>query len=104
MKEITSSELKRMRDEGEDFQLIDVREEYEFDSANIGGDLIPMGNIPDQLENISTEKPVVVVCKSGTRSGNIVRFLEAKGFTNVINLKGGVFGWIDEIDPSMSKY
>jgi len=104
MNEITVTELKRMRDAGEDHQLIDVREEYEFDAANIGGELIPMGTIPDHLDQISTQKPVIIHCKSGARSANIVRYLESRGFSNTSNLKGGIFAWIDEIDPSLSKY
>ena len=104
MNEITVEELKRMRDAGEDHQLIDFREEYEFDAANIGGELIPMGTVPENLDKISKHKPVIIHCKSGVRSANIVRYLESRGFTNTSNLKGGIFAWIDGIAPSMSKY
>lgn len=104
MKEISVTELKNWRDEGIIHQLIDVREEFEYEAANIQGELIPMGSIPDNLANIRKDIPVVVQCKSGARSSNITRFLEQQGFTNVSNLTGGIYAWIDQIDPSMSKY
>lgn len=104
MMEISVSEFKNWRDQGKEHQLIDVREEFEFEAANMGGELIPMGTIPDQMEAIRKDVPVVIHCKSGARSGNITRFLEQHGFTNVYNLTGGIFAWIDQIDPSLSKY
>lgn len=104
MKEVTVEELKKMRVNGEDFQLIDVREPFEYDIANIGGELIPLGTIPQNLDKISKDKPVILQCKSGGRSGNATMFLEKQGFTNVHNLKGGILAWIDQIDPSLSKY
>ena len=82
----------------------DVREEFEYEAANIQGELIPMGSIPDNLSTIRKDIPVVLQCKSGARSSNIARYLEQQGFTNVYNLSGGIFAWIDQIDPSMSKY
>lgn len=102
--EITVQELKSKIDNKEDFQLIDVREAFEYDISNINGELIPMGTVPFNLDKIATDKPVIVQCKSGGRSGQIVQFLKSKGFDNVYNLKGGIFAWIDEIDPSLSKY
>jgi rhodanese-related sulfurtransferase len=104
MKEISVSELKSWRDQGKIHQLIDVREEFEFEAANIGGELIPMGSIPEHLDAINKDIPVVLHCKSGARSGNIARYLEQQGFTNVYNLSGGIFAWIDQIDSTMSKY
>ena|SRR5688572_30738913 len=104
MKEITVKELKKMMDEKQDFQLIDVREEMEFDHCNIGGELIPMGTVMDNLDKISKNKKVVVHCKAGGRSGTIVQVLSAQGFDNVYNLKGGILAWSDEIDSSIPKY
>jgi rhodanese-related sulfurtransferase len=104
MTEITVIELKEMRDANQPHQLIDVREEFEYDIANIGGELIPMGTIPEHLDKISKEIPVIVHCKSGRRSANIVEYLEKQGFTDVHNLAGGILGWIDAIDPSLTKY
>lgn len=104
MKEITCPELKKMQESGADFQLIDVREPHEAEIATIGGDLIPMGEVMDNLDQISKNKKVVVYCRSGNRSGAIVSALEKNGFTNVYNLKGGVLAWADEVDNSITKY
>ena len=98
MKEVTVQELKQKMDNKEDFQLIDVREEYEYDEVNIGAELIPMGNIVDNIDKISRDKQVIIHCKSGARSGSIVSVLEAQfGFTNVYNLKGGILAYLNEI-------
>jgi rhodanese-related sulfurtransferase len=104
MKEITVSELKKMMDHKDNFQLVDVREPHEADIAQIGGDLIPMGEIMDNLDKISRDKKVVVYCKSGNRSGVITKALEGQGFTNIYNMKGGILAWATEIDPTMTKY
>ncbi|MBS1625053.1 MAG: rhodanese-like domain-containing protein [Bacteroidetes bacterium] len=104
MKEKTVSELKAMMDKGEDFQLIDVREPQEAEICQIGGMLIPMNTIPDHMDEIAKDKPVVIHCRSGARSGRIVEYLESQGFDNLYNLKGGILAWADEIDPEMAKY
>jgi adenylyltransferase/sulfurtransferase len=104
MNEVTVVELKEMMDQKKDFQLIDVREEMEYEICNLGGELIPMGTVMDNLDKISADKKVVVHCKSGARSGTIVQMLQAKGYSNVYNLKGGIRAWSDEIDPSVPKY
>ncbi|MBI4945081.1 MAG: rhodanese-like domain-containing protein [Bacteroidetes bacterium] len=105
MKEVTPTELKKMLDSKEDFQLIDVREEHEVDIASIGGELIPMGDVMDNIDKISRDKKVILYCRSGNRSGAVLQALEAHhGFTNIYNLKGGIIKWAEEIDPSMKKY
>ncbi len=105
MKEITVSELKKMKDEKQDFQLIDVREPHEFDIAQMGGELIPMGDVMDHVERISKTKPVIVHCRSGARSAAIIQALESQyNFTNLHNLKGGILAWAKEIDPSLTQY
>ena len=105
MKEITVSELKKMMDEKTDFQLIDVREAHEFEIAQIGGELIPMGEVMDNLNRISKDKPVIIHCRSGARSGAITNALESQhSFTNIYNLKGGILAWANEIDTSITKY
>jgi adenylyltransferase/sulfurtransferase len=105
MQEITVQQLKSMMDAKEDFQLIDVREEYEHEIAEIGGELIPMGEVADNVDKISRDKKVVVHCRSGKRSASVIQMLEqTHGFKNLINLKGGILAWADEIDNSVSKY
>lgn len=105
MKEVSVRELKEMMEAGADFQLIDVREEYEFDICNIGGQLIPMAEVMDKAQEIKKDKKVVVHCRSGKRSASVIQALESQhGFQNLYNLKGGILAWIEEIDPSMSKY
>jgi len=104
MKEITVQELKKMRDEKKDFQLIDVRETYEYEVSQIGGELIPMGEVMANLDKISKDRMVVIHCRSGGRSGTIVCVLESMGYENVYNLKGGILAWVAEIDPSLPAY
>jgi rhodanese-related sulfurtransferase len=104
MKEISVIELKHKIDNKEDFQLIDVREEYEYEICNIGGKLIPMATVPEHLNEIAKDKPVIVHCRSGARSANICLFLESQGFNNVYNLAGGIMAWAKEIDPTMPTY
>ena len=105
MKEITVQELKTKIDNGNDFQLIDVREDNEREFSNIGGDHISMGTIIQNMDKINTEKDVVIYCRSGSRSGQIANFLEMNhGFKNLYNLKGGILAWADEIDDSIKKY
>lgn len=105
MKEISVKELKSWMDKKEDFQLIDIREDYELDICNIGGEHIPMGDILDQTDKISKDKKVVVHCRSGKRSASIIQMLEEQnGFSNLYNLQGGILAWAQEIDPSMPTY
>src|ERR1043166_5388898 len=96
MKEITVEELKAMRDAGKDFQLLDVREDYEYDEMNLGGTLIPMGEISMRLDEIERTKDVVIHCRSGRRSAAVVAALEKEGFTNLSNLKGGILAWAEK--------
>ncbi len=98
MKEISAKELKQLMDDKKDFQLIDVREEYEFDEVNINGELIPMGEVMENIDKISKDKQVVVHCRSGKRSATVISALESQhGFTNLYNLKGGILAYIDEV-------
>lgn len=104
MKEMSVHELKEKLDNGEPVKVIDVREPDEAEICDIGAELIPMGNILDRIDDIPKDKPVVVHCRSGKRSGKIVEKLEEHGFDNAYNLAGGILAWADEIDPSLPKY
>jgi rhodanese-related sulfurtransferase len=102
MKSITVTELKEMFDNKEDFQLIDVREEAEYENANINGTLIPLGEIPSRYNEISKDKKVIIQCRSGVRSANALNYLEQNlGYTNLYNLEGGIIAWAREIDHSI---
>ena len=104
MKEITVQELKRKIDQQEDFQLIDVRETFEYEVSNLNGENIPLGGILLETDKIAKDKPVIIQCRSGARSGSAVLQLEAQGFTNLYNLKGGILAWAAEIEPGMPVY
>jgi molybdopterin/thiamine biosynthesis adenylyltransferase/rhodanese-related sulfurtransferase len=102
--QITVKELKQRLDSGEDVQLIDVREPYEYQIAQIGGKLIPQNDVPNRLGEIDRNREVVVHCKSGGRSQRIAEFLQQAGYPRVVNVAGGITAWSDEIDPKVSKY
>jgi molybdopterin/thiamine biosynthesis adenylyltransferase/rhodanese-related sulfurtransferase len=105
MKEVTVQELQKLKDSGADFQLIDVREPYEYDICNLEGELIPMSEIPNNVDKIARDKKVVIHCRSGKRSGDMLLWLEKNhGFENLYNLKGGILAWSREIDPEMPTY
>lgn len=104
MKEISVQELKEMQDSNQDFQLIDVREDFEYEVSNLGGVLIPLGGVLIEADKISKDKPVVVMCRSGKRSAAAIMQLEQLGYTNLANLQGGILAWAAEIDPELSVY
>ena len=104
MKEITVKELKHKLDKQEDFQLIDVREEFEYEVSNLNGENIPLGGLLLEVGKIATDKPVIIHCRSGARSAAAVMQLEAQGFTQLYNLKGGILAWAQEIDPNIPVY
>ena len=95
--DITVSELKNKLDNNEDFVLIDVREKYEHDEFNVGGQLIPLGTLPNHLETLAPhkEKEVVLYCRSGNRSGVAQALMQRAGFSNVRNLLGGMLDWVN---------
>ena len=105
IKEITAREFYNLQVRGEDIQVIDVREPHEYEIANLGGELIPLATVSDNAKKIDRNKKVIVHCKMGGRSAKAIRELEEKfGFTNLYNLKGGILGYIDEVQPELTKY
>src|SRR5690606_25077567 len=104
MKEITVEELKLKIDNQEDFQLIDVREDFEYETSNIDGENIPLATVLLNVDKISREKPVVVHCRSGKRSAQAIQLLESKGYTNLSNLAGGILAWKESFAPDMIVY
>lgn len=102
MKEVTVQELKKLVDDKADIQIIDVREEYEYEQANMGAEHIPMGNILAESDKISRSKQVIIHCRSGARSASVINALEKQfGFENLYNLKGGIIAWATEIDNTL---
>ena len=94
MKEVSAQELMQLKDSGEDYQLIDVREPYEYESTNLGGELIPLSDILQNADKIARDKKVVIHCLSGARSGSAIGALEQKfGFDNLYNLRGGIMAF-----------
>ncbi|MCI5055941.1 MAG: rhodanese-like domain-containing protein [Flavobacteriales bacterium] len=104
MKEINVQEYKKLVDSEADYQLIDVREPYEYEIAHMDGELLPMGSIMDNLDKISKDKQVIVHCRSGKRSAAVVSALEKAGYENVYNLAGGITAYAQEIDPNIPVY
>jgi rhodanese-related sulfurtransferase len=104
MKEITVEELKEKIDRKEDFQLIDVRESFEYETSNLDGENIPLAGILLEKDKISKDKPVIIQCRSGKRSAQAVKMLENEGYDNLYNLEGGILAWKDKFDPDMIVY
>lgn len=98
--DIDVKELKEKMERGDEYLLIDVREPHEHEAFNIGGELIPLGDVPDRLEDLKehAEKEVVVYCRSGRRSATAQKLMQQAGFQNVRNLEGGVLDWIDKFE------
>jgi adenylyltransferase/sulfurtransferase len=103
--EITSVELKQRLDRGDKLTLVDVREPNEYQICRIPGTtLIPLGEVERRLSELNRDDEIVVHCKMGGRSAKAADILRSKGFTRVLNLKGGILDWIDKVDPSQPKY
>lgn len=106
LEEITARELKRRLDEGQDLQVIDVREPSEYEIARIAGTrLIPLGQVVTRMNEIDPTKETVMHCKGGVRSAKAIAALKQAGFPGrLINLKGGITAWSEEVDGSVPKY
>jgi rhodanese-related sulfurtransferase len=97
--DITVEELKQRIESGDKINLIDVREDYEYEADNIGGQLIPLGDLPHRLGEIEhlKEEEILVHCRSGKRSETAQRYMQSQGFTNVRNVIGGLLAY-NELD------
>lgn len=104
MNEITVAELKQWQEEGKEFQLIDVREPFEYEMSNLGGENIPLASVVLESDKISQDIPVVLQCRSGARSASALNQLEQHGYTNLYNLRGGILAWAAEIEPGLKVY
>ena len=101
--DLSPIELARWRREGQDFQLIDVREAYEFEAGNIGGQGIPLGELAASVNLIDKNRPVVFLCKSGKRSAQAIENITslAAGYSNLRHLKGGLLSWKEKVDADL---
>ncbi|MFD1203710.1 MULTISPECIES: rhodanese-like domain-containing protein [Sporosarcina] len=98
MKEITTDDLLQKLDNGETLNLIDVREDDEVATGMISGAIhIPLGEIPERMEELDKATPYVLICRSGGRSGRAAEFLEAQGY-DVTNMVGGMLDWKGEVE------
>jgi sulfur-carrier protein adenylyltransferase/sulfurtransferase len=102
--EITPRELKNRLDRGDNLFILDVREPHEFQICNLKGHLIPLGELPRRVHELDSSQEIVAHCRSGKRSAEAVDFLRKAGFRKILNLKGGILAWSDEVDPSVPKY
>ncbi len=105
LRELTVQALQQWRASDKAFQLVDVREPYEAEIVSIDGELIPQGQVEQHLVRINRDQPVVLHCRSGKRSAEVMQKLEKKhGFINLYHLKGGILAWVEQIDPSLPTY
>ena len=102
---IPVAELRRKLDAQDGFLLLDVREKYEYDIAHVpGAKLIPSGELPSHMSELDSAQEIVLLCKNGQRSAQVLRLLREAGFSRLSNVAGGIDAWSDEIDPTVPKY
>jgi len=106
LSEITATELKQRLDKGEDIQIIDVREANEVAIGAIPNSVhIPLAEVINRMSEIDPNRETVVHCKLGGRSARAIDALKRSGFAgNLVNLKGGIIAWSNDVDPSVPKY
>src|SRR5271167_4867646 len=102
--EIQPEELKMRLDAGSDIFILDVREPHEYQICNLGGYLIPLGDLPARMNELDSSREIVAHCRSGVRSAKAVTLLRQAGFSKVKNLAGGILAWADKVDPILPKY
>lgn len=102
---ITPKELKEALANNPDIFLLDVREDAEVAICDIAGaNHIPLGVLPLRLDEVPTDRDVVVYCKAGGRSAQAVAFLKGKGYSKIYNMSGGILRWIHDVDGSLTAY
>jgi adenylyltransferase/sulfurtransferase len=105
--EITPTELKERLDRGDPITIVDVREPFEWEIGNLeshGATLIPLGELPERVGEIDPAGEIVLQCRSGARSAQALAFLRQHGYERLLNLKGGILAWSDQVDPSIPRY
>ncbi|MDZ7767770.1 MAG: rhodanese-like domain-containing protein [Woeseia sp.] len=105
VEELSPAGYLSLQQDGELWQLVDVRESWETEIAAIDGALhIPMSEIPARYRELDAAKPVALLCHSGARSARVAGFLAQQGFSRVANISGGIDQWSVEIDPAIPRY
>ena len=105
MDELSPAAFEQRRRSGELWQLLDVREPWERELAQIkGAHTIPMAEVPDRWRELDNERPVAVLCHSGVRSARVAAYLIQVGFSSVANITGGIDAWSQEVDESVPRY
>lgn len=99
--DISVEELARLRDSGACFELVDVREADEYERCNLGGRLVPLGELPGRMSELEKDSHVVVHCKMGGRGAKATQTLRDAGFENAWNVRGGLAAWVERVDPSL---
>lgn len=104
--ELTPQELQARLQRGESLQLVDVREPEEYEYCHIAGSLLlSLGDIPQHVEELATDRPVVLICHHGVRSAQALGYLQHRhGLNNLLNLRGGIHAWSVQVDPSVAIY
>ena len=107
LEEVSVVDLKQRLDRGERLMLLDVREPFEWQIANLGAQgaqLIPLNELPDRTAELNQHDEIVVYCRSGARSARAAEYLRGLGFARVANLAGGILAWSREVDPTLPTY
>lgn len=103
--DLTPVDFARLRESGELWQLLDVREKWEIETASVADSIrIPMGEVPDRRHELDEYTPVAVLCHSGVRSARVAAYLAATGFSRVANITGGIDEWSQRVDSSIPRY
>jgi adenylyltransferase/sulfurtransferase len=105
IRSISPRELAELLERGDDVDVVDVREEYEWNIGRIpGARLVPLGRLEGELDTFERERETILYCKSGVRSMHAAEQLASAGFSNVVNLSGGITRWREEVDPDLTPY
>ncbi len=105
IREISPREFKDLADQDSPVTLLDVREDWELALAEVGGAThMPMGQVPDRMSELDSDRAIVVMCHHGSRSATVAGFLLRNGFTQVLNLTGGIDAWARDLDPNVPSY
>ena len=105
MQTVSPSNLEQVLRSGQGLRLVDVRDPWEFDLCRIAGsENIPMGELMGRIDTLGKEDPIVVICHHGMRSQQVAAYLHSLGYSNIMNLEGGVDAWSRVVDPKMPQY